>query len=185
MPLHRCSLALVLLAGCAHYPGPRHPADDVELGAVAAAIGAWTDAGRPAPAGENCEKLQRVIIVLPDDINDACARATCNCGQGGACYFGTNPTVASPVHLAIYLGPDLDAQGRLNGIVHETLHAIRACVLYDALHTEGGQPMLRWGVAPDDPREDPPTLPDHDHRDLELWGSIQNDALSRVQLRNL
>lgn len=159
-------IALILFtAGCLNWRGPHRPASALELDYVAAARAAWEAAGRGEAVCDG--RLERVHIVTPADIAAACEQAPDSGVQ--ACYYGVNRYPGAPIDLAIHLDPTLDVDGRRVGIVHEALHAIRACVAQRKLEA-GHRP--EWVDLGSD-------LPDRLHADAELWGPIFSDALRR------
>ncbi len=185
------ALCVLLLSGCLNWRGPHHPVAGAEREAVAAARGAWIDAGRPDLTGEYCAALEHVEVVIvspwpngrsPCVYLDRDERGDLRRGYGAACMIVVQPYIGAPAHLAIYLDISLDEQGRLAGITHESLHYMRGCSLRAMLATRLEVEELWWGV-PEDEREQaqPPSLLDHGHRDRELWGAILSDALRRIR----
>lgn len=161
------ALSALLLAACLDVPAstvPQTPSDrravDAAIDALAAARGPYT-----------CPPLERVDVVSrpPAEVEARCY------GPAQSCVYTVQRYVGAPASTLIYVRDDADARTRAALVVHEALHAARACWVYTGT---GGDHRDRQAIGQTD--ECPVWSPaDPWHCDRELWLDIERAALAR------
>lgn len=165
------------VAGCANLP-PYRGLTLPERSAAAFALEAWLAAGRPA-GDYGVIAPDRVIVseMSADEVNQRCGGCYPGpeCRDVLACMWTPNVHAFDSPRLHIVVRDDVDGETHIALVVHEYLHALRGSVVLDLL--ERGAELPPWavqgvgGAAGD--------IPDRPHRDGDLWGAIEADALQR------
>lgn len=168
----------LLLASCAALPTGTRPLAEPEERAIAAALGAWRAAGRPA--GEYIElepERARVAVLPPREVLDRCLACYPGptCRDVHSCVYLPNRTVFESPSLLVIVSSALEPRARIAAVIHETLHALRGLVVQDLL--EQGRALPGWAIQGEGGAAG--DLPDRPHLDAELWGPIERDAIRR------
>lgn len=170
-------LAALAVAGCASLP-PHRPMTAPETRATAAALEAWLAAGRPAGDYDAIAPDRVIVSELPrEELLGRCGACYPGpeCREVRACMWMPNVHAFDPPRAHVLVLAGVDGETHIALVVHEYLHALRGAVVLDLL--ERGAELPAWAVQGEAGAAG--DLPDRPHRDAELWGAIEADALRR------
>jgi hypothetical protein len=165
------ALYLAVLAGCAQLPDALRDPSKAEQQALEQTVETWNAWREPA----SCEALDRAMIaIVPhDELQTWCAGngSTLGCVLVAQRYVGEQP------RAVIFASDTLDDNGIASVIIHEALHILRACWIYDAREDwdEYSSRMNRGETASCEIHY----RADHWHCDLGIWTGIEFEAYAR------
>lgn len=162
-------LVSLLLAGC--YQPPRE-ADRISPSDLSSTVDTYED----FRAGSfSCQYLDNIYVLdLPlEDLQDECI----NVDPGLVSCVWPTVSPSTDDFTIIYRRNDLPETSSHAALVHEVLHAVRGCWVYgeDGYHLS----LERWRAGWETDSCPRTGAMDHRHCDVELWSTIEREAITR------
>lgn len=169
----RAVAIVVLLVGCATLPAglARLSSGQVPVGELRAA---WEAAGREWPADAPGLDRVHVYVAPADEIERWCFGPARSCMTTGRDMF------ESP-RVNVYIDAQHDERTRDRLLIHELGHYVRGRWVLERRSEPDYLERYRAGRV--DPECNPRTMQDHAHCDVELWTTIERDAIRRWEAR--